>query len=497
MKRILLILFLVFFSVFQLEAHVRLNYPKGGELFNPGQTVTIAWEELVMHNTLNWDLYFSADGGISWFIIEEDISVSILSYQWLVPEIQTNQGEIKIVQDNEGLDYESISNNFTISNADVKLIYPHGGELFYPGDTVAVEWQIINSHNTLNWDLFFSSDGGITWDTIMVDIPADSLSYQWIVPSVNTTHAKIQIVMDNEDTDYYDRSKNFTISTDLVELIYPVKGEKFFPYDTVIIHWKILVNRNILNWDLLFSGDGGFSWDTIQVNIPMDSLSYPWVVPETQTSYGQIKIIMHTDGIEYSDRIGNFTITPYLVELIYPLGGELFFSNDTVYIHWESTISNYTRNWDLFFSSDGGSTWETIKEDIPSDSLSYRWIVPETMTSQGQINLVMDNEGPDYEDRSENFTITKTSEIRKQTAANEVHIYPNPMDNYAILELNNTQQENYTLSLFNAQGRLVRKMSNISVERILIQRKNLRSGMYFIQLSNKREIYYTGVLTIK
>lgn len=100
----------------------------------------------------------------------------------------------------------------------VNLLTPVGGETYDSGDTVKLRWQIAISHNLLNWDLFFSEDGGMSWDTIQVDIPSTGNSvgtlveYDWVVPNIATSTAKIWIYMDNSGTDYDDKSGNFSIS---------------------------------------------------------------------------------------------------------------------------------------------------------------------------------------------------------------------------------------------------------------------------------------------
>ncbi len=99
----------------QLQAHVELNYPQGGETYNPGDIVIITWTETVAHNTLNWDLFYSIDGGVSWIILKEDIALEARSYQWLIPDVPTSKARIKVIQDNEGGDYERASQDFTIS----------------------------------------------------------------------------------------------------------------------------------------------------------------------------------------------------------------------------------------------------------------------------------------------------------------------------------------------------------------------------------------------
>jgi len=98
----------------QASAHVALNYPVGEETFTSGETVTILWTELVAHGTINWDLYFSSDGGINWNAIQLNIDYGTTSYAWTVPEIITYQGVVKVIQDNPGANYEHQCLNFTI-----------------------------------------------------------------------------------------------------------------------------------------------------------------------------------------------------------------------------------------------------------------------------------------------------------------------------------------------------------------------------------------------
>ncbi len=97
-----------------LLAHVELDNPLGGETFIVGQTVTIQWHIAIPHNTLNWDVLFSSDGGATWAFIQMDLPVGSLSYSWVVPDIITSQARVSVIQDNEGQDYQDESMNFTI-----------------------------------------------------------------------------------------------------------------------------------------------------------------------------------------------------------------------------------------------------------------------------------------------------------------------------------------------------------------------------------------------
>ncbi|MEO5907355.1 MAG: hypothetical protein ABIQ11_11555, partial [Saprospiraceae bacterium] len=96
--------------------------------------------------------------------------------------------------------------------AHVELDYPQGGETFIVGQTVLVQWHVAIPHVLLNWDLFYSPDGGVTWDTLQMNIPPEQITYVWEIPNELTSQGKIRIWMDNEGQDYVDISDNFTIA---------------------------------------------------------------------------------------------------------------------------------------------------------------------------------------------------------------------------------------------------------------------------------------------
>jgi hypothetical protein len=112
-SKIISLAFLLGFS-HSLMAHVVLDYPQGGETFNPGQVVTIQWHISIPHDTQNWDIYFSSNGGGDWTPLELNLPVGSLSFQWTVQEITTTQARIRVVQDNGTMDYQDDSGNFTI-----------------------------------------------------------------------------------------------------------------------------------------------------------------------------------------------------------------------------------------------------------------------------------------------------------------------------------------------------------------------------------------------
>jgi hypothetical protein len=99
-----------------IAAHVQLDYPIGGETFVAGETINIQWHILISHNQENWDLYFSPNGGENWEIIQLDLNPSRLYYRWTVPQITTENAQIRINMDNTNVDYDDISGDFFIQD---------------------------------------------------------------------------------------------------------------------------------------------------------------------------------------------------------------------------------------------------------------------------------------------------------------------------------------------------------------------------------------------
>jgi len=99
-------------------AHIKLLDPEGGETFVVGEVIIISWEEEQTHMAIDFDLYFSSDGGETWEEIAS-LNVDRLEYPWTVPDIETEQGKIRVIQDNEDMDYIDISPNFRISKTGI------------------------------------------------------------------------------------------------------------------------------------------------------------------------------------------------------------------------------------------------------------------------------------------------------------------------------------------------------------------------------------------
>jgi hypothetical protein len=67
----------------------------------------------------------------------------------------------------------------------------------------------------------------------------------------------------------------------------------------------------------------------------------------------------------------------------------------------------------------------------------------------------------------------------------------------ALLEFPQINNEKCTLTMYNSQGILVRKIENITTNKITIEKDNLMNGLFFVQLQSDQQIISTGKLIVE
>jgi len=185
------------------------------------------------------------------------------------------------------------------------------------------------------------------------------------------------------------------------------------------------------------------------------------------------------------------------VNLNNPVGAETYKPGDTVIIKWKIAINHTLLNWDLFFSSNGGTSWDTLQTDLNAATLSYQWVVPNTPTTQGRIKIVMDNAGTDYHDISADFTITPATVINLPITGKPILIYPNPLHNQAMLRFDIPKGQLYALWLYDTQGRLIKSIPKIKNEQRILEEAELPEGIYFYRLQSENGRQISGKLLVE
>lgn len=234
------------------------------------------------------------------------------------------------------------------AEAHVGLDSPVGGETFTEGDTVNIQWHIEIQHTLKNWDLFFSPDGGVTWEVIQLDLDPSTLNYLWEVPRVATHQGRIRIYMDNVGTDYQDESGNFTIET--IPITIHVPGDQptiqagtaaALDGDTVLVaDGTYYENINFEGKEIIIASHLLIDSDTSHIHNTIIDGSQP-VNPDSAS------VVYFVSGEDTSSVLYGFTITGGSGTLtIEPgvetvrVGGGIYIDNSGAKIEYNRVITN-------------------------------------------------------------------------------------------------------------------------------------------------------------
>ena len=99
--------------IWEIEA-VRLSYPNGGEVFNPGDTVEIRWRSFDPPGCDSLSLFFSADSGYTYDTITTGIPAQDTTYRWVVPDTLSDECMLMIWAYGPGTGWDFTDSTFAI-----------------------------------------------------------------------------------------------------------------------------------------------------------------------------------------------------------------------------------------------------------------------------------------------------------------------------------------------------------------------------------------------
>jgi hypothetical protein len=95
----------------------------------------------------------------------------------------------------------------------VRLSRPNGGEVFQDSTQEHIRWQKFYPPRCDSLSLFYSTDNGRTYESIVHSLQSTDTSYLWTVPSVNSDSCKIKIIAYGPGWQYDESDGNFSIAS--------------------------------------------------------------------------------------------------------------------------------------------------------------------------------------------------------------------------------------------------------------------------------------------
>ena len=397
--------------------HVDVISPKNLDKWKAGESTLVTWEsdsDSCDPNSIA-TISLSIDGGATFPInLAADIPDSG-SYQITVPDNSSTHAVILVtISRSFGNSGEDSSDEFTIQeteNPDVAIIAPNGGDVLNIGDPYTVQWTATDSSGIDYVNIDFSPDGGQSWSPL-VSHWDDPNSYEW-TPWVPTNNGRLRItaydIFGNSMSDLSDGS--FSISGDPGSIFYvtlddPNGGEYLVSGNSKLIEWTVVGGGSGDVTTLEYSVENGIdgSWKSI-TTVSGAVTSYVWTIPCDKSDVARVKVtVIH--GVETRSDISDSTFKiaqpQSTVQVNLPNGGEILWGGSAYSIRWIANNYCGINSVSLYFSSDNGSSWQLLADNIDNDG-TYQWNVPSMITIQGKIRITAHiTGGSDVSDDSNN-----------------------------------------------------------------------------------------------
>lgn len=350
---------------------IALTSPNGGENFPVNSVQLIKWRS---HSSINKiRIEYSSNNGTSWNVVTDSTTASVGQYNWTVPNAPSTQVLLKINDSSNPLIADTSDAVFSIST--IRLTSPNGGEKYQAGAVKNITW--LNVSSIANAKLEYSVDNGANYYTIIASTPASNETYAWTLPDSASANALVRI-SDVSNSSINDRSDAvFTMAK--LRLTAPNGSENLQVAKTTSITWNA---SNITSVNLEYSTNNGGSWTSIATNLAASTGTYTWTVPDAATSLGLVRVSDASDATILDVSDGVFNIIK--LTLTSPVGGEGLTIGATKNITWSSSgVANVK----IEYSSNNGSSWNTIQSSYAAAGGSYAWTVPNAPSNQVRVKL--------------------------------------------------------------------------------------------------------------
>ncbi len=192
-----------------------------------------------------------------------------------------------------------------VTPAAIELVSPMGGEDLRAGVKQEITWR--TSRDIGNISIYYSTAGSGGSFVPIAAGTADSGSYTWTVPEIDSTQCVIKVA--SADGSVESVSNTFTVEANpVLNLTAPNGGEVFAPGATMNITWTQTRLSGLMS--IYLYKDGGKLLHLATVNVSTGS--FGWVIPQDLTEAGTYGILLARDLHEDASDSYFTVATPYI-----------------------------------------------------------------------------------------------------------------------------------------------------------------------------------------
>ena len=277
-----------FFSISNIPLEITVVSPNGHERWNERSLQTVFWSDSGSQID-SFKIEYSINSGVDWIPVCGWTSGDPNEYEWLLPSTPSRQSRVKLsCRDNQGNEASDISDhNFSIRDATrphVHVLFPDGGDHLEVGFDTLITWEASDNVGIDSFMIEYTTDNGISWDTVSDWMAGNPGLYLWSVPNTITGECLLRTsCKDADENAASDTSNSLFFIQDtvrpVVNILNPVPDDTLGT-DTLFISWLAHDNGEITGFAAGYSTDNGTSWIEITHGNGGDSGYVAWRVPD-------------------------------------------------------------------------------------------------------------------------------------------------------------------------------------------------------------------------
>jgi hypothetical protein len=268
--------------------------------------------------------------------------------------------------------------------------------------TYEIDWDITGTTGV--FDLYYSTNNGLSWKGIANKVTSATGVFAWNVPDDASTNCLVKVVDYNDGTvvDQSDATFEILAGESYITIESPNGGEILYGYSDHEITWisEFLSSAYVV---IEYTSDYGSTWQLID-GYALNNGAYTWTIPNVDSEQCLVRVSEYGNSSEFDLSNGLFTIRPGIT-VTTPNGslGQAWRGCTESTIEWEwSGIGANT--FDIELSEDGGLTWDVVANNYPCSTVNctYDWTIPNSSSSECLVRIT-DNDFQIVTDQSNDF----------------------------------------------------------------------------------------------
>ena len=418
---------------------------------NPGNITrcsdqTISWTAGATSGTFKVE--YTIDGS-TWVSIVDEHSGTATgnnSKSWRAPDVLTSNLQYRItdVEDITKTDTSGVGSIISPQNP-VVLLSPNGSESFIAGTTQQINYQYGPNTTAVSFKIQYEEGGG--WSNLGVDNSFSDGQATFTVPNRPTSSARIRVIGNRDNGCDYDQSDQVFTIVSSVTVTQPNGGESWQATVGVAGHGedithsdatritntaRVVKSTTTENFVQTFYPDSplnrlGIQFDVVYViggnrlkvyhgPTASGSLVKEFYNTNDPGNFNARYISNHSSGALtiVTEGSGNKRFTAHISSV----------GTATREIKWD--IVGTSKRFNLDYSIDNGSTWNTIVKNYPISNATlgtYNWQVPNAVSTSALVRVIDTGNGVIIDTSDANFTIEEAAITLLTQNGGEVYYY--------------------------------------------------------------------------